>query len=200
MLREQTENKLVTLQKGCDSLVLLPQLHLGCLLPFPEHKKLVVYTKSVAVAHSPISLGEGVPSLGWSSSNFDVYLVLMKLLDWKGVKFIQPSPQQRNSTVLVAKLLAPPKNPSCFYSIRQGSPVTKRFGARPAWSEAKLSLTAPSGFWFILCFLWFSNDRVPLDLACMRLDPCAENLQIIMWGNVLFMKADQTNNRIKDDL
>lgn len=149
---------------------------------------------------SRLPLGEEAPSLRLSSSNFDVYLVLMKLLDWRGVKFIQRSPRQRNSTVLVAKLLGLLENPSCFYSIQQGSPVTKRFGTRPAWSEATLSLTAPSGFWFLLCFLWLSNDRVPLDLACMCLDPCAENLQIIIWGNVLFMKADQTNNRIKDDL
>lgn len=39
-----------------------------------------------------------------------------------------------------------------------------------------------------------------LALAYVRLDPCAENLQIIIGKNAMPMKADQTNNRIKDVL
>lgn len=41
---------------------------------------------------------------------------------------------------------------------------------------------------------------MPLALAHVHLDPRAENLQIIIGESTTLMKADQTNNRIKDVL
>lgn len=39
-----------------------------------------------------------------------------------------------------------------------------------------------------------------LALACVQLDPCAENLQIIIGESATLMKADQRNNIIKNVL
>lgn len=125
ILREQAENKLVTLERVgllafaspvviCGVYFLALSTRRGCFSP-----------PSAAIAPSPLApSGEGVPSLDLSFNNFDVYLVLMKLINLNGVKFVQPSsphsPHQRNTTVLVAKLFltsAKPK-PVLWYTVR----------------------------------------------------------------------------------
>ena len=86
----------------------------------PSTRKGWFCRKSVAIAPSPLApSGEGVPSSDLSFNNFDVYLVLMKLINLGGVNFIQPSsphfPHQKNASVLVAKLFEPLQNPSQSY-------------------------------------------------------------------------------------
>lgn len=115
-LREQTENKLLTLEwvwpLGIASPV-VPMVFIS--FPWAQGRG-CLSTWCVAIAPSTLApSGEGTTSLDLSFNNFDVYLVWMKFIHLSEIKYIPPSsPHQRNTAVLVAK---------CFLTSAKSKPV-----------------------------------------------------------------------------
>lgn len=100
-LREQTENKLVTLEWVWPLGIASPVVA-EVFISFPWAQGRGCLSTHCCQYCAPS--GEEMPSLDLSFNNFDVYLVWMKFIHLSGIESILPSsPQRRNTAALVAK-------------------------------------------------------------------------------------------------